>query len=212
MNALRKSGDDDIRTMDSLNDMAIDSLTFDRSDIETDVPLPRSQKDLLHIFKHYVWHCYATENPIEDNWTSISADDFDAYHTGPDYLDITLGFTPQPHIAVTRGVYTSHSPLHSITCGPSLFMTFKDGKQSDSWQHSTVAQAHAQDGVEVLNTNHVPGAQNENDHFQEKQATLASSSPCPKTVQLMCLILKWMLSLVIHQIICLLLILQLKGI
>jgi len=57
-------------------------------------------------------------------------------------------------------------------------MALKDGKQSDSWQHSTVAQVHAQDGVEVLNTNHIAGTQNhENDHFQEEQAKLVSDSP-----------------------------------
>jgi len=184
MNALRKSGDDDIRTMDSLNDMAIDSLTFDRSDIETDVPLLRSQKDLLHIFKHYVWHCYATGNPIEDNWTTIAADDFTAYHTGPDYLDIPLGFIPQPHIA--PGVHT-HTILQYMVgrkCGPPLFRAFKDGKQSDSWLHSTVAKMHAQDGVKVLNTNHIPATQNEKAlSVSRKKATLTSIVHLLKAVQ-----------------------------
>jgi len=92
-----------------------------------------------------------------------------------------LGFTPQPHVALTRGAHPSHSPVENFKCSnkhdPPLLKPIKDGKQFDSQQHSTVAQAHAQDDVVVLHTNHIPSTQNEDYHFQEKQTLIASDSP-----------------------------------
>ena len=52
--ALMKSGDMDIRDILLLDQTDIDSLTYDRSDTEKDVPLSRWDKVLIKIFKHYI--------------------------------------------------------------------------------------------------------------------------------------------------------------
>ena len=52
--ALMKSGDTDIRDILSLNGTDIDSLTYDRSDTEKDIPLSRWDKVLINIFKHSI--------------------------------------------------------------------------------------------------------------------------------------------------------------
>jgi len=51
-NALKKSGDTDIRDIILLDEADIDSLTYDRSDTEKDIPLSRWDKALIHILKH----------------------------------------------------------------------------------------------------------------------------------------------------------------
>jgi len=48
-------------------------------------------------------------------------------------------------------------------------MVFKNGKQFDLWQHSTMALARAQDVAEILDPSHVPVTQDDKDLFQEKQ-------------------------------------------
>ncbi len=48
-------------------------------------------------------------------------------------------------------------------------MIFKEGKQFDFWQCSTMALAHAQDVAEVLDPGHVPVTQDDKDLFQGKQ-------------------------------------------
>jgi len=48
-------------------------------------------------------------------------------------------------------------------------MIFKEGKQFDSWQRSTMALARAQDVAEILDPGHVPVTQDDKDLFQEKQ-------------------------------------------
>jgi len=62
--ALEKSGDTDIRDMNLLRDADIDSLTYDRSLTDKDVPLSMSDKSLLHIFYHYILHCHSIGDPI----------------------------------------------------------------------------------------------------------------------------------------------------
>ena len=62
--ALEKSGDNDVMAMISLRDCDIDMLTFDRSDAEKDFPLSRGDKNLLHIFCHYILYRDSIGHPI----------------------------------------------------------------------------------------------------------------------------------------------------
>ncbi len=62
--ALVKSGDIDMWDVISLSEPDINSLTYDKSDTETDIPLPRHEKVLLHIFKYYLLHCSSIGSPI----------------------------------------------------------------------------------------------------------------------------------------------------
>jgi len=52
-----KSGNIDMRDVISLDEPDIDSLTYDKSNAETDIPLPRHEKFLLCIFRYYLLHC-----------------------------------------------------------------------------------------------------------------------------------------------------------
>jgi len=62
--ALTKSGDTDIRDILLLDETDIDSLTYNRSDTEKDIPLSRWDKVLIHIFKHYILHHSSIGLPI----------------------------------------------------------------------------------------------------------------------------------------------------
>jgi len=83
--ALMKSGDTDIRDILSLNGTDIDSLTYDRSNTEKDIPLPRCDKALINIFKHYILHRSSIGLPIGNDWLSITHEDFGKYRIGSDY-------------------------------------------------------------------------------------------------------------------------------
>ena len=172
--ALMKSGDTDIRDTISLSEADIDSLTYDKSDTETDVPLSRRDKVLLRIFKHYIIHRSSTGSPIGDDWLSITQEDFDRYRVSPDYVAVSLGATPpKPPTTTVQNPRPTQTPVdtfkRSIKRDPSLFTIFKDGKQFDSWQCSTMALACAQDVSEVLDPLHIPVAQDDKDLFKEKQ-------------------------------------------
>jgi len=57
-------------------------------------------------------------------------------------------------------------------------MFFKEGKQFDSWHHSTMALACAQDIAEILSPSHVPVTQDDKDLFKEKQKYMFAVSDC----------------------------------
>ena len=91
--ALMKSGDMDIRDILWLDQTDIDSLTYDRSDTEKNIPLSRWDKVLINIFKQYILHCSSKGLPIGNDWLSITPEDFGKYRIGSDY---PTAFAPQP--------------------------------------------------------------------------------------------------------------------
>ncbi len=125
--ALEKSGDNDVMAMISLCHCDIDTLTFDRSGAEKNIPLTRNDKNLLHIFQDYILHCHSIGEPIGQDWLSISAEDFEDYQLGH-YLT-TLADSEAPPPASTAQNLLQLRP---------------------SSQFSIVDQALAQDFVEDL--------------------------------------------------------------
>jgi len=117
-----KSGDTDIRDILLLSETDIDSLTYDRSDTEMDIPLPRWDKALIHIFKHYILHHSSIGSPIGDDWLSITPVDFGKYRVGSDY-PTSFAFQPThyspPKVEISK---------HEIKQDLSLPMTPKVGK------------------------------------------------------------------------------------
>ncbi len=62
---LKKSESIDIRSMVSISDTDIDSLTYDKSKTAKDVLLSRRNKSLLHIFHHYIIHHNSVGDQLE---------------------------------------------------------------------------------------------------------------------------------------------------
>ena len=57
------------------------------------VPVPKGDKSLVRIFRDYIVHCHNSGTPIDDQWTSITQDAFDAFRVDPIYLSSTVGIT-----------------------------------------------------------------------------------------------------------------------
>jgi len=94
--ALDKSGDIDVMAMIALHDCDIDSLTYNRSDTKNDVTFSKGDKNLLHIFCHYVLYHDSIGHPIEKDWLSLTLEDFDNYQVSPHCLTIVRGSVPPP--------------------------------------------------------------------------------------------------------------------
>jgi len=94
--ALEHAGYSNIWDLVTLQDEDIKALTFDQSDKEKDVLLGRAHQSMLRIFCHYCDHQTCTGNPIGDDWTAVTADDFNDYRTGPDYSAIQCTGAPLP--------------------------------------------------------------------------------------------------------------------
>jgi len=118
----KASGDTDIRDIISLDEADIDSLTYYRSDTEKDIPLPRWDKALINIFKHYILHCSSIGSPIGNDWLSITPEDFGKYRIGSDYP--TAFAFQAAHYRPSK----VENSKHEMKQDPSLPMTPKVGK------------------------------------------------------------------------------------
>ena len=59
-----------------------------------------------------------------------------------------------------------------------MFQPFKEDKQWDSWNRATIAQARAQDVLEVLNPKYEPQDDAEKQLFDEKQKYMFAVFEC----------------------------------
>jgi hypothetical protein len=66
----------------------------------------------------------------------------------------------------------------TIKHDPSVFMVYKDEKQRDTWQHSTLAQARPQDVAEVLDSSFTPTTPDEIALFNEKKKFMYAVFEC----------------------------------
>ena len=113
--ALVKSGDTDSRDIISLDETDIGSLTYDKSVTETDLPLSRHDKVLIHIFKHYILHCSSIGSPIHVEWLPITHEDFGKYQVGPDYIAISLGATtPRPPMTTMQNPWPTQTSVDTF--------------------------------------------------------------------------------------------------
>jgi hypothetical protein len=141
----------------------------------------------LHLFKSYCIHRKDQGNPIGDNWTGITHEDVNDYRIGPDY---TLHSLCQPSTTSTATALAPSTPpvtsqrirdpiadfKKGIKRDSSSFTVYKDEKQWDTWQRSTLAQARAQDVAEILDRTYVPTSSEARDLSRNRSSCMLYSN------------------------------------
>ena len=135
------AGYSDIRQVITMSQAEIDMLTYvDDSQNTVSVPVPA--RAYLQILKTYHAHQHEEGDSIGNNWTSITAEQFDEFRI-VDYNVITLGSTTgytssRPAPASLSLAPHSCDPIANFKKGikhdPTLFPPFKLEKQWVSWQ------------------------------------------------------------------------------
>jgi len=149
--AITRAGITEIYDLTALNQAERDSLTFlDKNTLVT--PLPLAIRNLLKAIRIYGPYCLAQGKPIT-KWTEVTKIEFDKFRCSMEYYNATE-FNVQVPTAPRL------DPLHDFRKGirrdASIYVVLKDNKQWDSWHRSTMAQARAQDVVDVLDPDYVP--------------------------------------------------------
>ena len=175
--ALAREGFNDLFTLMSIDDDTIDDLEYpDPNDATKTIPVRRSDKATVKLWREYVLHRNTSSDPIGDNWLQVTQAQFDEFRISP----ASIGrFSSTSVVAPTHTgrIRTSSSSKFSkadlfrkgIKRDPSLFPTLKDEKFNDSWHRSFMTQARAQDVDKVLDETYVPSSQEEKDLFTEQQ-------------------------------------------
>jgi hypothetical protein len=118
----------------SLENDQFAALSFTDADGNT-LSFRPHEGNLLKILQSYNSYRSNLGLPIDNDWISITGDDFDAFRTSPNYLPIG----PPPSASGSTATQTrARDPLadfrKGIRCDQSLFISLKDEKQWDSWQ------------------------------------------------------------------------------
>jgi hypothetical protein len=81
--ALKEDGIDDRFGLLSLTDTNINKLTYLYPDPSNPVQysLKKGEVGLIRAFIHFVHYCHETNNPINDQWLSLTQDEFDQFRT-----------------------------------------------------------------------------------------------------------------------------------
>jgi hypothetical protein len=100
--SLLKHGFKDIHAFHMLDDCIIDSLTYDSLEGGDDVPISASDKTLAANFLEYIVHRHCMNDPIKDNWKTVTKDDFDEFRRTTAnliqprrFLNMTPGLAPE---------------------------------------------------------------------------------------------------------------------
>jgi hypothetical protein len=85
--ALSEEEVDDIFSLSTLTEGAIDALQFKDADNNNALtPVKPADKMLLRYFLHYVISCNLEGNPVGDDWNAITQDKFDVFCIDPRYI------------------------------------------------------------------------------------------------------------------------------
>ena len=113
--SLLHAGVEDIFGLLTLDNDDINSLTYpDLQDMSQHIAVPKGNKNLLHVFCHYVFQCDFNGLPIGDDWTSITQADFDSFHMNPNTAGKVRGTAPIP-TSTTSHQISKHNPVTTST-------------------------------------------------------------------------------------------------
>ena len=150
-------------------------LTY-RDDKGDEHPVAKGDKYRLRIIKYYHHHRITVGDPIED-WLALTREEYHEYRVSKDYDD-TLKDSQAPSAGRSSSSSSVPSPRvrdpiaefkKGIRRDALSFAVYKDEKQWDTWQRSTLAQVRAQDVAEVLDATYVPTTPEEIALFTKKQ-------------------------------------------
>ena len=183
--ALNEEGIDDTYGLMTLTDAIVENLTYPDKDpqVTTKYKLKKGEIGLLKCFIHYVYYRDEISDPIGNDWTKITMDQFDLFRANITYTPrfgtlSTLSFKPPtpPVSSSSSTPYHGQTPVdifkRGIKRAPSVLPTLKDEKLNDQWHRSFANQARAQNISDVLDITYTPSTTTDIALFDEKQKYL----------------------------------------
>ncbi len=81
--ALMGDGIDDMFAFCSMDLNDLDDMTYQQEGDAAEHSLRRSDKALIRILFDYILHRNSGPDPIDDNWTAVTQEQFDEYRVSP---------------------------------------------------------------------------------------------------------------------------------
>jgi hypothetical protein len=145
--AFKKGGIEDISSILKLTDLTVESLNYSDPDpkITQAQYLKRGEIGLIRAFIHYVHYRQEINDPIDNQWLSITQEDFDQFRCNIKYTRHFVTLSNLPPIAISSvnptapsSASTSPAPPSNV---PSTVDMFKRGIKCDPLPHSPTPPA-----------------------------------------------------------------------
>ena len=183
VNALTREGINNIADLISMTPDDVDALLYESNEggSITLRPLSRGLRRLIPLLQEFTERRGAEGNPIGNDWTSVTQEEFDEFRTSPALIGNITGNSP----FVRSNPYVTPSPSSSkstdlalwdrgVKRDPLLFPTLKDEKFNESWHRAMRSQARAQRVEKILDPTYAPTTNDEKELFDRAQAYMYS--------------------------------------
>jgi hypothetical protein len=175
--ALRKAKVKGILGVNSMASTTLETLSYDDNITKVNTPLEKGEIGLLTTFCAFIFYRASIGEPIDSvqKWNDLSLEDFQNFRVSKEWFTISENpgkvFTASTS---SSGGNQSRDPIADFKRGIKrdigLFPTLKQDKQWDVWHRATLAQARAQDLMEILQVPlYVPVTPSDQGLFAEKQ-------------------------------------------
>jgi hypothetical protein len=180
---------EDMEDLFLLHPRQIEALSIVDATTGTATPIRKLRHNLVHVFQHYVIHRQEIGDPIGENWTNITQDQFDTYRRCPEFIASQKGTTITPSVTGTATQVmpppqqprpVNRDPVNDFKKGinskrdVSTYPTLKDENQWDNWNRSLKSLAHAHDIYHVIDGNYTPTTAEEIDLFDQGKALVCA--------------------------------------
>ncbi|KAG7361927.1 reverse transcriptase RNA-dependent DNA polymerase [Nitzschia inconspicua] len=147
--------------------------------------VPRGTARLIIILKDFLRYKVAMGEPVDDDWTGITQEEFDSFRVSGVYLEatamanggiplfkpITNSSTAHPTVSTTPATtYVQPSAVEMFKKGikrdQNLFPTLKEEELHDPWHRKFEIQSHSQAVTNIVDSKYLPSNPNEKEVFQ----------------------------------------------
>jgi hypothetical protein len=173
--ALHKAKVKGILGLNSMASAALETLSYNDATTKVNTPLKKGEIGLLRTFRAFIFYRASLGEPIDSmqKWTDLSLENFQNFRVSKEWF--TISENPgKAFSAPSSGNNQSRDLIAEFKQGikrdVNLFPTLKQDKQWDIWHRATLAQARAQDLIEILQVpTYLPVTPSDQGLFAEKQ-------------------------------------------
>jgi hypothetical protein len=151
--ALRKAKVKSILDLNSMSASTLETLSYDDHKTKDNIALEKGEVGILKTFRAFIFYRASIGEPFDSmqSWVDITLEDFQKFRVSKEWFNISEN---QKVLPASSGNNQTQDAVANFKRGIKrdigLFPTLKQDKQWDVWHGATLAQARAQDLMEIL--------------------------------------------------------------
>ena len=171
----------DVIQLANLTELEIKCMNY-KDDAGVIQTLRKGDMGILRAFTSYIGYMHSCGDPIGEDWSSITIDDFDQYRIGPDFMALVTVAAPQAQSKAQAINQTTSSNKTSLAKefmkgskrDPSHFTELRNFTQWDNWDTEFSTLTKVQNCASILDETYMPSTTEEQELFEKQQLYMYS--------------------------------------